>query len=213
MITVVLATACNERSASALPGPAPPRPSYNVSGVVLELTGQPIRDAAVTQWGQTVLTDAAGRYAFTAPSGLVSIHVSKAGYETRTYDLAVDRDREYDVVLRRAVVIAAGESATVTFDARDGAYEFPRVYELCEAPCKLVRIEVPVRGTLSITVTTVDGQLSVFTRDGSTQRCCAAQVTITGEPVEAGEFLFHVNVSGADRADPRATISTAFAAR
>ena len=217
MILAILAGGCDYGSSSAVPGaPAPPRPNYNVSGTVLEVTGQPIAEAAVKQWGQTVMTDAAGRFTFVAPYGAVSIEVSKAGYETRTYDRPVDHDREYDLVLRREFPIAAGESATITLDSLDGSYEFDRFYERCEAPCKLIRIDVPVRGRLSITIATLqpNGQLWVFTGGGATARCCEPTVTIENEAVEAGPFLMHVTVTGApDRVDPRITIATSFAPR
>jgi hypothetical protein len=198
--------------------PTSPVPAiYTLSGVVLEPTGDPVVGAHVGLPGKTAITDEAGRYTIGEMSGLITLEVSKEGYEATVAGLQVSSDQVLNLVLIPMIRIVAGESRTVTLFDADRGYQFPYSYSDCASPCKLIRVTAPAVGSVTIKLTAGDlaGKLSVFIDDASVEYCCAAQLTIPFPFLNAGEQIFYVRFAdpGPSGTDRRIDIATSFQPR
>ena len=141
------------------------------------------------------------------------------GYEARLItNVSVVRDTTMNFKLSPVTRIAVGETTIVTLHPNDVGYDFPSLYEECAAPCKLLRVSVPGRGSLSIVLTArdPDRQLSVIT-EGGRQSCCYPQVTIPLEFSFADEAVLYVKFHNSNFDEPGAdqgvVVSTSFTAK
>lgn len=224
---LVLLVALSGCGAGPYPAPSPTGPSappaplsavFTLSGVVSEPAGDPVAGVNVQLSGKTAITDEAGRYAIGELSGLIGLELSKEGYEPLTISgYQMSSDRVLNLLLTPTIRIAAGESRTVTLYDGDRGYEFRYAYSECASPCKLIRVTVPARGSLTVKLTAGDParKLSVFTNDGMVEYCCAPQLTIPFGFADSGEQIFYVTFTGGVPigTDRRIDVATSFQPR
>lgn len=198
---------------------APSGVAYTLSGVISEPAGGAVAGATVQGRGKSATTDEAGRFTIGELAGRQDLVVSKYGYEPRAISVEqTDRDRLLNLSLAPIIRIAAGEAINVTLYPNDVNYDFPYyVSNPCPAPCKLIRVTVAGRGSLSLNLTahSLDRKLFLLASNGDfVEFCCSAQLTTSLQFLGAGEAIVYVRfVEGLEGSDHRIDLSTSFQPR
>ena len=224
LVLLVALSGCGAAPYSAPSPTGPSAPSaplsavFTLSGVVSEPGGDPVAGVNVQLSEKTAITDEAGRYAIGELSGLIGLELSKEGYEPLTISgYQMSSDRVLNLLLTPTIRITAGESRTVTLYDGERGYEFRNAYAECASPCKLIRVTVPARGSLTVKLTAADParKLSAFINDGNIEYCCAAQLTVPFGFSDPGDQIFYVTFTGGlpIGTDRRIDVATSFQPR
>jgi hypothetical protein len=167
--------------------------TFAAAGDVREPGQGPLAGVRVVETvsGRSTLTDQSGNYMFAA---LASRHLRFAKDEYETGELELSPDNVGAMRMQRIVRIAAGETAVIPkLTHMDVSYDVGP--DRC-SPCRLVRVVVPVAGTMHFDLTWepspgADIYLWVagrrFAKDPATQQKLAADA-----PVNAGENIVYV---------------------
>jgi hypothetical protein len=198
--------------------PSPPAALHTLSGVMTEPGGKPIEGVFVASPGGSATTNKDGFYSISELTGLLSVTLTKAGYEDAWpgtnngygyFDLS-SKDATFNRALQPIIRLAAGDRLDSSVFSDDNGYWDD--WEICH-PCKLIRVTSTGKGTIELRLTWAPSgatlSLWVGDRYTSTRYQDPSDILAT-IPTSGGERFVFVGVNGGEPPMTTFVLRTAF---